>query len=325
MTRCWRAVSDRGARRAFPIAMATIRSRPASWPALPLDEWRDTAETLHRWMQVVGKLKLALSPTVNHWWNVAFTLTARGLTTGQVPYGDRWFDLEFDLVEHRLHVRTSDGRVRDLRLEAKSVAAFYRELVSVLGELAIEVRIWPVPVEIEDPIRLDQDEQHRSYEASYVDRFWRVVARTATVLDRFRARFVGKASPTQFWWGTFDLSTNRFSGRRAPGSEALGTIEREAYSHEVVGAGWWPGDSRLPEPAFFAYIAPEPAGLAEARLEIPGARYLPALHGWYLPLDDLRRDPAPDATLLELYQRTYEHAATLAGWDRAALDRRTVP
>ncbi|MDB4956847.1 MAG: hypothetical protein JWO36_4416 [Myxococcales bacterium] len=301
---------------------------PASdtrWPELPYEAWNDTRETLHRWMQVLGKIKLKLTPLINHWWNVAFYVTPRGITTGTIPYGDRWFDLELDLEDGYLHLRTSSGGARHLRLEPRSVAEFYARVMSALRAEGIEARIWPVPVEIDDPIPLDHDDRHHSYDKRFALRFWQIAARTTEILTRFRARFIGKASPVLFFWGTFDLSASRFSGRRAPANENLNRIEREAYSHEVSSVGFWPGDSRLEQATFFSYIAPEPVGYPEAKIPTPHAYYHQTLHGFYLPYEDMRRSRDPENLLLDFYQSTYEAAANLAQWNRPELERDTAP
>ncbi|HEU4726797.1 MAG TPA: DUF5996 family protein [Kofleriaceae bacterium] len=296
----------------------------AGWPELPLDAWRDTRETLHRWMQVVGKIKLGLTPVVNHWWNVVLHVSPRGFTTGTIPNGERWFEIEFDLVDDLVHVRTSDGGVRSVRLAPRSVADFYSETMMALRAAGIEARIWPVPVEIDNPIRLDQDSEHRSYDKDFVRRFWRIAAMSSEIMLRFRSRFIGKASPVGLFWGTFDLSTSRFSGRRAPGPLPANPIEREAYSHEVHSVGWWPGDSRLPKASYFSYIAPEPAGYRHASIATPGAYYNEQLRGFYLHYDDVRSAPDPRAVLLAFFQQTYEAAANLAGWNRAELERDAI-
>ena len=293
------------------------------WPELAYPAWSDTLQTLHRWMQVLGKIKLQLTPLVNHWWNVGFSVTPRGITTGTIPYGDRWFDLELDLQDGYLHLRTSSGGARHLRLQPRSVAEFYQRTMTALRAEGIEPRIWPVPVEIEDPIPLDRDDRHHSFDRRYALRFWRILAQTSEVLEVFRTRFVGKASPVLFFWGTFDLSASRFSGRRAPTARPQGRIEREAYSHEVFSTGFWPGDCRLEQAAFFSYIAPEPEGFANAKNPIPGAYYHEALHGFYLPYDAMRRAHDPEARLLDFYQATYDAAADLARWNRAELERDT--
>jgi Family of unknown function (DUF5996) len=296
----------------------------SDWPELPYAEWVDTRNTLHRWMQVVGKIRLELTPLVNHWWNVTFYLTARGLTTSAIPYGDRWFEMEFDFLSHLLRIRTSDGQERDIALVPRTVASFYAEVLATLKSLGLEVSIWPMPVEIaEDPIRLDQDEEHHSYDPEQVQRFWTLLALTEGVLTKFRSEFIGKCSPIHFFWGGIDLAVTRFSGRRAPEREGANPIDREAYSHEVSSVGFWPGDGRLERAAFYSYAAPEPDGFRDSPVSPPEAYYDPALGGFYLTLDDLRRSADPEKTLLEFCRTTYVAAAEKAKWDRDALERKT--
>jgi hypothetical protein len=292
-----------------------------NWPPLPLDPWRDTLETLHRWTQIVGKIRLKLTPLVNHWWNVPLYVTPRGLTTSVIPYGDRWFDMEFDFLAHVLRLRTSDGAEREIALAPRSVADFYAEVFATLKALKIECSIWPVPVEIENPIRLDQDEQHRSYDRESVDRFWRITALTEAVFTQFRAEFIGKCSPVHFFWGSFDLAVTRFSGRRAPQREGADSITREAYSHEVSSVGFWPGDSRLELPAFYSYAAPEPDGFRDSVVSPAPAYYNPALNGFYLHYDDVRGTPEPEKALLEFCRTTYAVVADKGKWDRTSLER----
>jgi hypothetical protein len=301
-----------------------LATMPTSWPELPYAAWNDTKETVHRWTQVIGKIKLGLTPVINHWWNVGLYASPRGLTTGTIPYGERWFDLELDFVDDYLHLRTGDGGARSFRLErSMSVADFYRNTMGMLRLEGIECHIWPVPVEImEAPIRFELDDRHRTYDKTYALRFWRIVARATEVLTKFRARFLGKASPTLFFWGTFDLDANRYSGRRAPVLPNMNIIEREAYSHEVCAAGWWPGDIRLEEPSFFSYAYPEPPGFAGAEIAVPHVYYNSTLKGFYLPYDAMRRARDPEALLLDFCQKVYETAADLAQWNRADLERR---
>jgi len=299
-----------------------------AWPALPLDEWRATQETLHRWLQIVGKTRLALAPMQNHWWHVTLYVTARGLGTSTIPYGQRWFDVEFDFLDHVLIVRTSEGAVRALPLAPRSVAAFWAEYLSLLRSLGVEPRIWPVPVELPDRLPFADDDVHAAYDPHAAQRCWRVLADTDRVLNAFRARFIGKCSPSHLWWGAFDIACTRFSGRSAPthpgGVPNLADhVTREAYSHECISAGWWPGTAGGPvaEPAFYAYAYPEPPGCRDASVGPHGAHYHDALHEWVLPYDEVRRSSDPDASLLEFLQRTYEAAAELAGWDRPAVER----
>jgi len=294
------------------------------WPALPLDDWLDTKNTLHRWTQVVGKIRMTLTPLINHWWNVPLYVTARGLTTSEIPYGDRWLDMEFDFVSHVLRVRTSDGAEHDIPLGPRSVADLYKEVFSVLAMLKIDCVIWPQPVEILDnPIPLDRDEHHRAYDRDAVERFWRILALSTEVFTKFRSRFVGKCSPVHFFWGSFDLAVTRFSGRLAPPRPEADPITREAYSHEVSSVGWWPGDSRLAKPSFYAYAAPEPPGFRDAPVTPAATHYNEALGGFYLDYDAVRLAGDPNQTLLDYCQTTYEAAANAGGWDRAGLERRS--
>jgi hypothetical protein len=290
------------------------------WPALPYDAWKDTYATLHMWTQVVGKIALARAPTMNHSWGIALHPTARGLRTAMLPDGDRMFDLEFDFTAHRLVVSTSDGHVRSLDLAPMSVAAFYRAVMSRLADLSITVKIWTMPVEIPNPIRFEQDEIHRSYDRDAVNRFWRLVALVAPVLASARCRFIGKCSPVHFFWGAFDLAVTRFSGRRAPDRDGPAFM-REAYSHEVISHGFWPGSGPILEPAFYAYAVPEPAGLKQQRVRPEGAYYHAEMGEFILPYEAARSAPAPSDAITEFVDSTYAAAATLAGWDRAALDR----
>lgn len=291
------------------------------WPALPYESWVDTKNTLHRWTQVVGKIRMTLTPLVNHWWNVPLYVTARGLTTSEIPYGDRWFDMEFDFIAHVLRVRVSDGAEHDIPLGARSVADLHDEVFSVLKSVRIQCDIWTTPVEIDNPIPLDRDQHHRSYDRDAVERFWRILALTNAAFMKFRAEFIGKCSPVHFFWGSFDLAVTRFSGRPAPPNPAADAMTREAYSHEVSSVGFWPGDNRLEKASFYAYAAPEPAGFRDAAVRPAAAYYHPTLGGFYLHYDDLRSAADPEATLLEFCRSTYEPAAEKGGWDRSALER----
>jgi hypothetical protein len=292
-----------------------------SWPELPLEAWRDTKETLHRWTQVVGKIRMTLTPLVNHWWNVPLYVTARGLTTSEISLGHRWFDMEFDFISHVLRVRTNDGGEHDIPLGPRSVADLHDETFRVLSSLGIVCRIWPVPVEIENPIPLDRDEEHRSYDRDSVERFWRILALTHGVFTQFRSEFIGKCSPVHFFWGSFDLAVTRFSGRPATLPPTADSITREAYSHEVSSVGFWPGDNRLALPAFYSYAAPEPDGFRTAAVSPAAAYYHPSLNGYYLHYDELLRSAEPEQMLLDFCRSTYAAAATLGKWDRAALER----
>jgi hypothetical protein len=289
------------------------------WPALPLEEWEETYHTLHMWTQIVGKIRLGLAPLQNHWWNVALYVNTRGLTTSPIPYQGRSFEIQFDFVHHRLELRTSDGGERALELSPKSVAAFYRELLSTLRQAGIDVQINPKPQEVPNPIPLDKDETHASYDPEYANRLWRILQSTDLVFQEFRARFIGKSSPVHFFWGSFDLCCARFSGRRAPPRK--GVITSEAYSHECSSVGWWPGGGDVKGPAFYAYMAPEPAGYGDQPVRPQGAVYPSKLHEFVLMYDDVRRATSPRAEILEFAQSTYEVGANLAGWDRKSLER----
>ncbi|HEU5440471.1 MAG TPA: DUF5996 family protein [Ktedonobacterales bacterium] len=298
-------------------------TRNEGWPALPLAAWQDTYDTLHMWTQVVGKVRLALSPPLNHWWQVTLYVTPRGLTTSTIPYGTRSFEVTFDFLDHNLWVETSEGARRGLALYPRSVADFYRAFMAILRSLGIEVRINPLPQEVRNPIPFNEDDQHASYDAASAERWWRIMLQSARVLEQLRARFIGKCSPVQFFWGSFDLAVSRFSGRRAPERPGADRINREAYSHEVSSCGFWPGTPGGPiqEPAYYAYMAPEPAGYAEAAV-LPGAAlYSRELGEFILPYDSVRTAADSDAMLLDFVQSTYEAGANLAGWDRTALER----
>jgi hypothetical protein len=296
------------------------------WPALPLEEWSDTHATLHLWLQIVGKVRLRQSPWLNHSWHTTLYVTPCGLSTSSMPYGDRVFEIEFDFREHALHIRASDGGAKAFPLGPYSVAAFHARLMQALQELGLEVRISRMPNEIEHPIRFDLDETHRSYDAGYVNRYWRILVQADRVFRAFRSPFIGKASPSHFFWGAPDLAVTRFSGRSAPvhpgGVPHLpDAVAREAYSHEVSSAGFWAGGGPVPYPAFYSYAYPEPAGFADARVEPGEAFYSNDLHEFVLPYDAVRRAPVPDDALLAFLRSTYEAAANLGKWDRSALER----
>ena len=292
-----------------------------AWPALPLDEWRDTYATLHMWTQIVGKTCLALARWQNHWWQVALRVTARGLATGPMPHGSRTLDVEFDFVEHELVLRTDDGAVHKIPLRPRSVAGFYRLYLKALETLAIQVKLWPMPVEVENPIRFTDDRTHASYDPEHANRFWRILVQADDVLKRFRGSFLGKCSPVHFFWGSFDLAVTRFSGRRAPERPGADRITREAYSHEVISAGFWPGSGDVQQAAFYAYAAPEPAGLRDLVPQPSAVYYHPPLGIFILPYAAVRTASSPVDALLAFLQSTYDAAADLAGWDRSALER----
>src|SRR4029077_13104255 len=295
------------------------------WPALPHEAWEPTRATLHMWTQVVGKVRLALSPYMNHWWQVPLYVTARGLTTSPIPYEGETFEIVFDFIEHNLLIEKNDGTAKTLRLAPRSVAEFYAEVMAALRSLGIAVKIWTMPVEIPNPIPFDQDRTHASYDRDYANRFWRILVSADAVLKEFRGRFIGKCSPVHFFWGSFDLAVTRFSGRRAPAIPGADAMTREAYSHEVSSVGWWPGDAPMANPAFYAYASPEPAGF-------PGASVRPADAGYDTGVSQFRYDyelmckaPAPRTALLDFCQSTYEAAAVHGQWARDELERGRAP
>jgi hypothetical protein len=308
--------------------MPELVQTTAVWPSLSLADWQETQATLHRWLQIVGKTRLAFAPMQNHWWQVTLYLSARGLTTSPIPYAGRNFEVEFDFLEHSLVIRASDGNIRTLALGPRSVADFYDEYIALLRSLDIELRIRPVPSELPDTLPFSEDHEHAAYDGDAAQRCWRALLQTDRVLKRFRGRFMGKCSPSHFWWGGFDLSCTRFSGRPAPqhpgGIPNLpDRVTREAYSHECISAGWWPGSAggAVAEPAFYAYAYPEPPGCPEAQIAPAAAEYHMGLHEWILPYDAVRTASDPDTQLLTFLDSTYATAADLGGWDRNALER----
>jgi len=294
-----------------------------AWPPLPVGEWADTYATLHMWTQVVGKIRLALAPRMNHWWQVPLYLTARGLTTSPMPYRDGSVEISFDFIDHTLTIDTSDARRETVALAPQSVSAFYRRVSDALRRLRIDVRIWPMPVEVAAPVRFDQDEQHASYDAEAANRWWRATASADAVLKEFRGRFIGKSSPVHFFWGSFDLAVTRFSGRPAPPREGADAITREAYSHEVISSGFWPGVPSKIDAVFYTYAAPEPDGFKSARVQPAAAFYSPEFGEFFLGYEDVRTAASPRKVLLEFLQSTYEAAATRANWNRSELERRS--
>jgi hypothetical protein len=294
-----------------------------SWPALPLAEWADTYATLHMWSQIIGKVRLALSPRVNHWWEVPLYVSGRGLTTSPIPYDKEIFEIQFDFIDHKLDIITAGGEIRSMRLAPRAVADFYSEFMSMLHALGINVKIWPMPSEVPNPIRLDQDRTHSSYDPEYAHRFWRILVTIDSVFKEFRARFIGKVSPVHFFWGSFDFAVTRFSGRRAPERVGADAITREAYSHEAISVGFWPGGGEMKEAAFYAYAAPEPAGFGDRTVRPAKAFYNKQMSEFFLMYDDVRMADAPRQALLEFCQSTYEAGADLGKWDRASLERPT--
>ena len=295
--------------------------RPECWPALPLAAWAQTYATLHMWTQIVGKVRLALTPRVNHWWNVPLYVDARGLTTSAIPCEERAFEVRFDFVRHELVLETSDGRRKALPLVPRTVADFYAAFMALLRGAGIEVAIWRMPVEVPDPIPFDEDRVHASYDPEYAQRFWRILVTVDRVFGEFRSHFLGKCSPVHFFWGSFDLAVTRFSGRRAPGRPGADAVTREAYSHEVSSVGFWPGGGDVPGAAFYAYTAPEPPGLREHRVAPDAAHYDAKLGEFILMYDDVRGAASPSAALREFCETTYDAGAELGHWDRAALER----
>jgi hypothetical protein len=299
------------------------RAERDQWPELPLETWQDTLSTLHMWTQIVGKVRMALSPNINHWWGVPLYVNALGLTTSPIPYSGGNFEVQFDFIHHKLVIRTSNDAILPLALRPQSVADFYRDFMGALASLGIAVKIWKMPVEIPDPIPFDQDIKHASYDPEYANRFWRILVLCDEVFKEFRAGFIGKASPVHFFWGSFDLAATRFSGRRAPERAGADPITREAYSHEVISAGFWPGGGDIKGAAFYAYTAPEPEGFAQSPVRPAEAFYHPQLKEFILMYDDVRRAVSPRENLLAFLQSTYDAGADLAKWNRKELETGT--
>jgi hypothetical protein len=296
------------------------------WPELPLADWADTCATLQLWTQVVGKIRLAHAPLINHWWQVALYVTPRGLTTSAIPYGARCFQIDFDFIDHDLVIQTSDGATERIPLVARSVADFYAEVMSRLQGLGLDTHIWTMPVEIPDAVPFDQDRIHTAYDGQYAQRFWRILMQVERVSTRFRSQFLGKVSPVHFFWGSFDLAVTRFSGRTAPlltsNSPNLGAwVMQEAYSREVSSCGFWPGNGGYGQAAFYSYAYPEPSGFPDAPVQPGAAFYDQGLGQFILPYDAVRQASSPDDALMAFLQSTYAAAADLAHWDRAALER----
>jgi hypothetical protein len=302
-----------------------MKSHDDIWPALDYPAWQDSCATLHRWTQIVGKIRLAQAVPVNHWWHVPLYLTARGLTTSAMPHRDRTFQIDFDFIDHRLDIAASDGRGDSLALVPRSVADFYAEITARLDALGLPVRVWTMPVEIPDPIRFEEDHAHAAYDPDRVNRFWRALAQIDQVFKGFRAGFVGKASPVHFFWGSFDLAVTRFSGRSAPppphSPMMPDAVNREAYSHEVSSCGFWPGNGGFGQAAFYCYAYPQPDGFADAAITTEGAYFSREIGEFILPYEAVRQAAAPRERLLDFLQSTYAAAADLAGWDRAGLER----
>lgn len=304
--------------------------RSEQWPGLPYEAWKDTYETLHMWMQIVGKIRLVQSPWCNHSWNAALYVTARGLTTSPIPYGGRTFQIDFDFLDHQLFIETSDGDVRMMVLRPRTVADFHHELFVKLAEIGLDIKIHPTPNEVADAIPFEKDHVHSAYDSEYANRLWRILVQADRLFKEFRSRYVGKCSPVHFFWGSFDLAVTRFYGRTAPehpgGVPNLPDwVAREAYSQEVSSCGFWPGGAALPYPVFYSYAYPEPQGFSATQLRPAGAVYDNNLREFVLPYDEVRQASSPDAVLLEFLQSSYEAAANLGKWDRAMLERIADP
>jgi len=302
------------------------RADAGPWPDLPLAEWAGTCSALHLWTQIIGKIRLAHAPMINHWWQVPLYVTCRGLTTSPIAYDARSFDIAFDFIDHRLTIRTSEGATETIPLGSGTVADFYAEVMGKLRRLGLETRIWTMPVEIPDAVPFDQDRTHRPYDPEYAHRFWRILLQAGRVCTLFRSRFIGKVSPVHFFWGSFDLAVTRFSGRAAPAPKSrppnLGDwVMQEAYSHEVSSCGFWPGNGGFGQPAFYSYAYPEPPEFSAASIRPGAAFYSQNLGQFILPYQAVCVAPSPDDALMEFLQSTYGAAADLAQWDRAGLER----
>lgn len=303
----------------------------AQWPALPMAEWEDTYATLHMWTQIVGKIRFELTPLTNHFWNVTLYVTSRGLTTSPMPYQNSSFEIIFDFISDELRIETAEGSCKIISLQPMTVADFYKRVMQNLADLGITVKIWTMPVEVPKPIPFEKNTQNHSYDREYVRRFWKILLQTRRIMNQFRSGFIGKCSPVHFFWGSFDLAVTRFSGRRAPVQDGADAMTREAYSHEVISHGFWPGnrpsesskksEEEVREPAFYAYAAPEPEGFSRAAIKPPKAFYHPNMKEYFLLYDDIRKAENPDSMLLEFFQSAYDAGATLGKWDRPALER----
>jgi len=293
--------------------MSNDKMTAGIFPELPLEKWQDTKTTLHMWTQVIGKVRLALTPRENQWWNVPLYVTSRGLTTSAMPYELRVVQIDFDFINHRLDISSDDGRTESIALEPRSVADFYNQVMRALGRLGIDVRIWTMPVEVPDPVPFEKDERH-GYDAEYANRFWQVLVQLDRVFTEFRSRFTGKCSPVHFFWGSFDLAVTRFSGKPANPKPGADFITRLSYNAELSSVGWWAGGGAINGPAFYSYTFPEPEGFAQQKVGPSGAYYNDKLHEFILMYDDVRASNGPDAAILEFAQSTYEAGARLQGW-----------
>ncbi len=296
-----------------------------TWPSLPLAAWQDTYETLHMWTQIVGKIRMALAPKINHWWHSTLYVTPRGLTTSTIPYGTRTFEISFNFLEHHLLIQTSDSITRKIALVPRSVADFYQDVIGTLRGMGIEVRIWTMPQEVQEPIPFEQDYKHAAYDPEYAQRLWRILVQVDRIMTAFRSRFIGKCTPVHFFWGSFDLAVTRFSGRRAPEHPGgvpnmADWVTREAYSHEVSSCGFWPGGGAVVDPVFYAYAYPTPEGFQDYSIQPKEAFYSSQMGEFVLPYEAVRQAENPDEMLLTFLQSTYDAAANLGNWDRSALE-----
>ena len=304
--------------------MSELNRKEQLWPKLPLEAWQDTCSTLHMWTQIIGKIRLNLAPMINHWWQVAFYITARGFTTSPMPFNSMYCQIDLDFIDHKMRIITDNGTSRSIELKPWTVADFYNSTMEALNSLGIKATIWTTPVEVQERIPFEQDNTHSAYNPEYAQRHWRVLAQADRVMKEFRSRFIGKVSPVHFFWGAFDLAVTRFSGRRAPEHPGVPNVARsvmvEAYSHEVSSCGFWPG-AGLGEPAFYAYAYPEPEGFKEYPVHPEEAYYNKDVGEFLLPYEAVRTAESPDGKLLAFLQSTYEAAATLSKWDRDSLER----
>jgi hypothetical protein len=294
--------------------------QPQYWPAFR-ESWQATRDTLHMWTQMVGKVRMALTPLVNHWWNVPLYVHARGLTTSRIPYEGKAFELRFDFIQHELILELSDGGIKELPLKSRSVADFYHDFLKMLSSAGIKVKLWRMPVELPNPIPFDEDRVHATYSPEDAQRFWQVLLSIDAVFNQFRSGFIGKSSPVHFFWGSFDLAVSRFSGRRAPERPGADAMTREAYSHEVSSAGFWPGGGDIKDALFYSYAVPEPKGFRDVQIGPTGAGYDAKLGEFIIPYEKVRTAESPTLALLEFCRNTYEAGANFGKWDRAALER----
>ncbi len=304
--------------------MLNVNVKKDYWPSLPLQAWQDTYTTLHMWLQIIGKIKVKQSPLINHWWNSTLYITSRGLTTLPIPYGEQTFQIDLDFINHAMYISTYTGNIRSIELKPRSVADFYKTLTETLRSMGIEISIWTTPVEVAERIPFELDKKHSAYDPEYAQRHWKILAQVDRVMKEFRSRFIGKASPVHFFWGSFDLAASRFSGRIAPPHPGSPNVARsvmlEAYSHEVSSCGFWAG-AGLGEPAFYAYAYPAPEGFNNYRVQPEEAYYNNNFGEFILPYEAVRSAASPDNKLLSFFQSTYEAAANLGDWDRKTLER----